>query len=224
MEKDHSMHHAKRKVSGFTMLEIMLSVAITMLFSSLILASIPTFSRQTKTSDAASAILIAAQDVRQKSSAGKQFFITGKFPSYGLYLDSTVGSNKSVTLYADCVDDDNSDGKLDTGDTFIYNPASSACGGTNPNGLVENRTFDSQVKISQLRLIANGIPGFPKIMRKAYIEFVSPQPSVWISGYDLSNAYVPPIEYGELEITIQDDQNGNTRTVHLWTSGRMDIQ
>ena len=202
------------------MIEVVISAGIIVLMSALILASIPTLRRQTKTNDAASTILVAAQDVREKSVATKKFFTTDKFPSYGAYFDTAAGSNKRVILYADCVDDDTGDGTLNNSDTFAYDPSSNACGAPSPNGLVETRVLDPQVSIQQLRLIG---PVTTNVQR-AYIEFVPPQPSIWISGWNPPGTVVTPLDYGELEITVQDDQSGNTRKVHLWTSGNMNIE
>ena len=194
-----------------------MSTGIILLLSSILLASLPTFRRQAKTNDAASTILIAAQDARQKSITVKQF--QGSiYPSYGLSFDTALP--QSVTIYADCVADDNADGKLDNLDSFVYNSASTACGGASGNGFLETRTFDSQVKITQLRIVGQISPA--PVVPKAYIEFIRPQPSIWITGENGGTRTL--LDYGSLEITVKDDRGGNTKIINLYTSGRMEIQ
>lgn len=208
-----------RSAQGFTIIEVLISTGIIVLMSSLILASLPTFRRQSKTQDAASTILLAAQETRQKSISVKQFQ-NAIFPSYGLYFDTNFP--RRIRIYADCVADDTAPfGLLDDKDNFTFDPASIACGLPNQNGFVEDRTLDSQVSITQLK-ISGQVVYPPPTVTQAYIEFVRPQPSIWITG--ITGAGKTLLDYGELEITVKDDIGGNTRTIHLWTSGRMDIQ
>ena len=200
-------------------------MAIVVSIAGVVWANSNILRRQVKINNSASVILSAAEDMRNRAVAGRQLFTSGRYPSYGLYFDSAGGVNSQVTLYADCFDDDNGDGRLTDGDSFIYKPLSSDCtSAPNANGLIETRAFDLGVTITELRvfggtdvsLSAGGSP-----VPKAYITFVPPQPSIWISDNQS-----PPVvlSYGRLQITIKDSSSAKTKVINLWTNGRMDIE
>lgn len=199
-----------RKEGGFTLIELVVVVGIISMMSLLMLNNIPKISQSTYLNTAADEVVTLTKDIRQRSISIKEFH-GGLFPSYGLYFDTT--NPRQVTVYADCVADDSADNQLDNGDSFVYQPVTPTCGA--PSDLVETHTLYRESKIDSIHTITSA--GTVN-ETKAYVEFVRPEPSTWISKSDNSL-----LESGRVEVTLTDRNGEFKKTIVYWNNGHIEI-
>jgi prepilin-type N-terminal cleavage/methylation domain-containing protein len=198
---------------GFTVVELIIVIGIIVMVSTLSLASLPQLSSQVRINEAVEDILRAIREARHNSIAIREFSPGSDiFPSYGLYFD--IDSPQKFIMYADCKINDNGDQILDDRDNFTFNPDSINCDGG--NGWVKDITLDPKVSITAIRSITTGDPVEET---KAYVEYIRPEPSIWISD---SDGNVLPL--GKIEIELTSITNAFTKTVLIWTTGNVEVK
>lgn len=111
------------------MIELMVTVGITLTISLLILADFPEFTRRLELSRTAQAIALSFRQAESAALAVREFG-SGVFPAYGLHFENTPA--KSYVFFADLDSDRVYDNPAEKVDTFIINTLpeiSRICGG-----------------------------------------------------------------------------------------------
>ncbi|MCH7882948.1 prepilin-type N-terminal cleavage/methylation domain-containing protein [Patescibacteria group bacterium] len=101
---------------GFTLFELIITIGVTVIISSLVLTNFPRFSRTLGLSRTAQAIALSFREA-EGAALGVREFGSGIFPGYGLHFD--LNEPKSYILFADINDDRVYDPALEKVDTFI---------------------------------------------------------------------------------------------------------
>lgn len=198
--------------NGFTLLELLVVVSIFVVMSALVLTSFPSLRARRQIEAAAQTIINASREARTSSIAVNEYAGTGIFPSYGVNID--MATPDRILIYADCNTDDNNDGIVNDDDTFYFDPSSTDCGGT--NGAVKEVFLNSLVRIQSIQTITTGSPVSET---QASIEYIRPEPSIWIADSD-GNV----IPFGRVEITFKDTFNKYQKTVVFWSTGHIETR
>jgi len=202
-----------RFVAGFTLIELIIVVGIFVLLTGILLVRLPSLGTKTRV-DAATNVLIQTVRKMYNDSISVRELEPGLFPSYGIFLDTNFP--RRIIVYADCIADDNSDGIIDDRDLFTYRESSTDCNGK--NGFVEEITLDSRVRIQEIRSILSRSLNIPTVETEVHIEFLRPEPSVWMTNE--SGVVLPT---GRVEIDITDIGGQFTKTIIIWISGKIEI-
>jgi prepilin-type N-terminal cleavage/methylation domain-containing protein len=214
---------------GFTLVEILIVVAITALVGSIVLANTNMFATQTHLKAVANQILNQAKEVRQYSVSVEEFR-NGTFPSYGFAFDITQPDRMFV--YVDCTPDDNGNGIVGVGDTFHYTPGSTNCdaGGD----LVDQVLFDPRIKIAAMRAVFpvddDSNPSTPYVMKTEsekdiHILYLRPEPTLW-----MTTCAIPPatncklLPAGHFEVDLSDTDGRLISTLFFYSTGQFHIE
>lgn len=216
--------HFKNNKRGFTLFEILVVIAIVVMLSVLTLSRGLSGNSKMRGSD--TALLDTVKEVRQMSLSVKQFYTTGVFPNYGIEFDK--GNPNRVTIYADCLSDDNNDDTFDYLDRFTYTGSmtypglSSSCPAPQPSGFMENRALLYGTKITALRIygVADTLLFSPT---RANVEYFRPEPTAWIAFIDASGAQ-QLLDVGRLDVEITDSSGTLKKKISITTTGRVIMQ
>lgn len=87
---------------GFTVLELLVAVALMAIIMSVVFGNYPEFNRRVSLDGIASKIALTIREAQADSLAGKGFVkIPGCFPGYGVYFNVASGVATSYDLFAD---------------------------------------------------------------------------------------------------------------------------
>ncbi|GEM_PF-2268905 len=201
-------------LTGFSLVELLVVIAIITIITAAAVLNIPLFKTSTRTSMAAEDILTLMKEARQRSLSVKEFGTTGTFPNYGVVFKT--GLPNTITVYADCVGDDNGDGVLNDEDNFTDTDTS--CGMGN---LVKTHTIPSPILILKLRFCPTSTCGVAQEVSQLFIEFVRPEPTTWISkGVGSGNV----LSVGMAEIDIGDASGSFIKTIIVSTNGLLSLE
>lgn len=103
--------------SGFTLVELLVTVTLMAAVNGLILASVPDINKRIGLKRTAGEIAMIIRQA-QSQAMGIKERNTDEFPGYGVHFDKTAGKNGSIILFADTLEDgkDYGDGIYDAGD------------------------------------------------------------------------------------------------------------
>jgi prepilin-type N-terminal cleavage/methylation domain-containing protein len=191
---------------GFTLVELIVVTTIIALMSAITLVRLPALTAQSHVNVAVNQVLQTARDARHRSSSVEEF--NGRFPSYGLHF--SMSSSQKVIMYADCTIDDNGDGILNQTDRFYYEAAS--CGGSSVKSEIQ---LQKGTRIKEIRRV----PGSAK--QQAFVEFVRPDPTTWLTDAQTLGGPYFLLETGHLEVDISDMSGNHTKTIQFWSSGKI---
>jgi prepilin-type N-terminal cleavage/methylation domain-containing protein len=196
---------------GFTLIELMVAMAIFVLLTTGFVLKFSRTGADTKLHITVTQVVGAIKEARYDAVTVVQYGnSSGIFPSYGVYFDKS--KPKELTIYADCVIDDDGNGILNNNDNFTYSPSGTGCtGGPSADGFVKTIQLQNGVSISAIRTVVGSTTTSEN---KAYIEYIRPLPSVWITG--ATSGILP---YGHIEIDLSDPQGGSIKTISVYTSG-----
>lgn len=126
----------KGYISGFTLVELAVTVSISLVISTLILSRFPEFSRRLELARAAQAIASSFREAESSALAVREFG-AGLFPSFGLSFANIPA--QSYVFFADLDLDRAYDGEGEKADEFMINglpKISKICAGfkSNPPG------------------------------------------------------------------------------------------
>ncbi len=206
------MRSNKKDKRGFSILEMIVVIGIIVVITLSVSINFSSFGAGTKTSAISEDTLTLIKETRQRSLAVKELGTTGLFPNYGLYFDTATPSQ--IIIYADCLSDDNGDEKLNNNDNFTYSAAGTNCAGG--NGFVKTFTLQSPIQVRALRVSGAASPS-----GKLYIEFVRPEPTVWIST---ANGAANVLENGTAEVDIGDSGGKFKKTLTFGNNGLITLK
>ncbi|OGZ29623.1 MAG: hypothetical protein A2931_04485 [Candidatus Niyogibacteria bacterium RIFCSPLOWO2_01_FULL_45_48] len=109
----------ERFISGFTVVELVVTISISLIISAIVLADFPEFSRRLELSRTAQAIAASFRQTESAALAVREFGI-GFFPAYGLRFESPFPA-KSYVFFADLDSDRLYDGEEEKADEFMIN-------------------------------------------------------------------------------------------------------
>ncbi|MBI5787120.1 MAG: type II secretion system protein [Candidatus Niyogibacteria bacterium] len=118
------------KSQGFTLVELTVTIGITVIISILILADFPEFTRRLALSRTAQAVAVSFREAESAALAVREFG-SGIFPAYGIHFESPPLT--SYVLFADTNNNRVYDGIGEKADEFTINGqphVSRLCGGT----------------------------------------------------------------------------------------------
>lgn len=198
------------------MTEILIVTAIILILSALLMTRLPAIRTQTRINSTAANIQRAIREARRRSTTIVEFKRGNQstYPSYGVYFNTAEPTR--LTLYADCVFDDNGDGVINNQDTFTFVLSSNKCLGA--NGFVENILLEPTIRVSAIRTF-NTNPFSGTSQSNAAVLFLRPEPSVWIS--DQSGTL---LGLGGIAVEISDQTNRWKKTIVVWITGDIEIR
>lgn len=203
---------------GFSFIELLVVIGIITVISSVALVSFGVLGGRTKLTAATNVVYDTAKKTRHNSISVKEFK-TNLFPSYGIYFDMSFP--EKIIVYADCITNDRdtaqeiAEGRapiVNENDDFDYDQAN--CAGGN---LVEEITLPYGAKIKEMRYISAFGPSGTQ--QKIFMEFLRPEPTIWITLED--GSLLPA---GRIEIDITDATEKLSKTVIFRSTGQFSIE
>jgi len=215
-----SIQQTKLKTkAGFTMIELMVTVSIFVVVTTVILASYPKFSSRIILEDVAQQVALSVRQAQTYGLSVKEFGAGNIFPGYGIYFPSLANDNKSFTIFADI----NGDKK--------YNLT--GCGIVGSECL-DKFTIQSGERIYALcvNLKNDGIAAFSTIddlagvnncvsINSLHISFTRPNPDATITAY-LGGANYDS-SYSDAEIVVASPR-GEVKTIVVWLTGQISVE
>jgi prepilin-type N-terminal cleavage/methylation domain-containing protein len=209
---------------GFTLLELLMVVAIMSIIAAVTLVRTDLLQSDAEINSAGQQIINMAKRARQQSISVSEY--EGIFPSYGLYFD-TSEPNQFI-IYANCIPDDNGDGKVDHDDNFGYNDlghsdchnAINDAGGSSPGpttaATVEVVELENRAKIKNIEIkIKNETP--VSGLESVSVNYLRPEPTVWIAPIpQVGTEKIVPVGY--VKITIMDKAERYEKDIYFYTS------
>lgn len=214
MRSPRSLHKSNR---GFTLVELIVTIVILVFMVTVVLANTHNLGLNARVKASANLIVDTLKDTRSKSISVRQFN-NASFPSYGVHLETA--NPRTITVYADCVADDNADGTINNLDTFRFISSSTQCGGTKPNGLDQQISLDANTRITAISA-TYPVGGVDVTTSESVVdlEFLRPEPTIWISR---GAGILIPV--GKVEITVKDNGGKYQRKITFYSSGQFSIQ
>lgn len=194
-------------MSGFSLIELLVVIAIIGILALMLISSTQKYDETAKLNAAASALNQAIFDARTRAVSSAQYN-QNYDASFGVYVTtaSTGTPNRTiVTIYADCIADDNNDGSVSTGDNFRFDNSTAECG---INDTVKSITLPYDVYVSAITPALTSYSGGN--VGAMSILFLRPEPTVWytLGATNTNNIYT----LGEAKITLRTPQ-GQTKAV-----------
>ncbi len=204
---------------GFTMIELIVTVSIFIVVTTVLLASYPKFSSRIMLEDVAQQVALSVRQAQTYGLSVKEFGAGGLFPGYGIYFPSPVNDNKSFTIFADT----NGDKK--------YNLV--GCGIVGSECL-DKFTIQSGERIYALcvNLKNDGVAPFSTIddlvgvtncgsINSLHVSFTRPNPDATITAY-LGGANYDS-SYSDAEIVVASPR-GEVKTIVVWLTGQISVE
>lgn len=199
---------------GFTLAEMLVVITLVSLITSVVLANTRSLNTNALVKASAGTIIDTAKDARTKAVSVEQF-TTSVFPSYGIHFDMSAPTK--ITIYADCLTDDDGSGTVDEGDTFHFARGStvSQCVGQ-PDGFYADIALARNTEIKSIKA-TYPITGTMTTMNqsKIDIQFLRPEPTIWM--VDASENLIP---VGFIDVTVGDKGNKFFATVRFYSTGQ----
>ncbi len=218
---------------GFTYVELLIVIAIMGIIASIAMVRTDLMQADSEIRGGAQQIINIAKRARQQSISVEQYFSI--FPSYGLYMDTN--SPHEVTIYANCLPDDNEDGQVDHEDNFAYNgDAHDTCAdeiGSHPDltdgdeATVDRVTLQNNVRIHSIE--AHTKDGTTIDLESVSVNYLRPEPTVWIVPVDQTGTELSPLSSGYVVVSIRDRADTYQKDISFYTSAlveaeRVDVQ
>jgi prepilin-type N-terminal cleavage/methylation domain-containing protein len=137
-------------IAGFSLVELLVVLGILSIMLAIGIANIPSIRAQANFSQTLSLVDQSSNEMRARAISIQEFK-NDLYPGYGIAFDTTSNNNTRLLLYADCVLDNNNDGRLGEEDSFVYTPGLNDCNG-GPQ-LVKTIQFPPGFSIREIRYV-----------------------------------------------------------------------
>lgn len=200
---------------GFTLIEMLIVVALIMIMTAILLARTNAMGRQATLNISTADIVSLIREARQDSVAIEGVVHSGStyYPSYGVHFDVLAPSQ--AILYADCVADDSANSIppiVDANDSFYFDQANCAFPSTQKTYAIPEGVTIDRIEASYLE----GGVTVSTAPEEVSMLFLRPEPTVWITVRESGTRKV--LSAGEVTVVLQDSTTGNERTVTFSTN------
>ena len=187
-------------LTGFSMLELVVVIAIMVTVSSIVLANYPGFNERLTARQRAEEI---ASNVRQAQAygLGVKEFVPNDFPGYGVYFESSV--TDSYVLFADSVRN------------LTYDLLSSE--------KIKDLPILGNVRIYDLCANQKQLPAGSCGLTSLTVVYTRPTPIVILKGGSSPSCAGVGGSWCDIEVKIRGSR-GTTRTVVIWLSGQISVE
>jgi prepilin-type N-terminal cleavage/methylation domain-containing protein len=215
-----NLFHRIKKTRGFTVLELLVTVAIMATVSGVVIANYPKLNSQLTLQLVANDVALSIRQAQQYALGALQ---RGQGPgsvlitTYGIHFDITGGNNRTYKLFVD-----NSVPK-----NYAYDAGTDTEVGS---GTIQNNKIfivrlcgiiASQGQAPLMSCIANGVDK-SAFLDKVDIVFEKPNPDMRSTGTS-SGFGASPGGYSEVAIVFQND-HGTTKTARVTLAGQISVQ
>lgn len=195
-----------RLARGFTIIEMLITMGVFALISSMVLANYPRFSERLTLEQTAQKIALSFREAKIISLTVKEFEIgTGIFPGYGVHFDASgSGDDKRYLIFSD-LDANKKYAESDDGEKDIFEIQSSAfisgaCFGEENNESLSQCESYNQTKILDV-VFTRPRPS---------IDFYDGDRSQWRNEQNVSIFIVNP--------------EGDVKTIIIWKTGQITVK
>lgn len=213
------MSISTQKNRGFTLIETLAVTAIIGIIVTILFINQRDFIQKSELRAAMTQLINTIEEVKSKNNASitpADIAANGFFPSFGVQF--TVGHG-SVTIFADCIPDDNDDGLVRVGDDFQYNSSTTECSGANGD-LIKNVELINNTVIKEIITDDLAFPTgttAPSTITTLDILYLKPEPTVW---YTLNSNNSLVTSLGKATIVIENSA-GDTRSITLSSNAQV---
>lgn len=205
-----SQKNKKKYNAGFSLIELMVTLSIIIIISSITLVNYPDLSEQHSINRAARTVSLSLRDAQIKSMAVKEnpdISAANQFPAYGVHFDKT--KKKQILIYADinCT--------FDNKDGCKYEP------GTDTDA--DNKIIPTMAQIKKIcGNIKTSLTSTCTELDEADIVFQRPTPSIYLKG----KAGGTISDYNDIEVLIDSPtgQNKFQKMVGVTLTGQVFLQ
>ncbi|NOY35892.1 MAG: prepilin-type N-terminal cleavage/methylation domain-containing protein [bacterium] len=187
--------------SGFTLVELLVTMSILVVITSMILANYPKFSGTLALKRTAQEIALTVRQAQVYGLSVREFGAgSGVFPGYGVHFD-IVGSPDTFVLFADI----NKNKSYDAGD---------GCGGASTE-CVQMFKINTGDKISKLCGDEQSFPPGDCSLGQLDIVYLRPTPTVTLEGDGSS--------FSDADIVVRSPR-GEEKKIKVWLSGQIGVE
>ena len=192
------MKKACLRAQGFTLVELVVTISIFVVVSTLVFANYPKFKSQLSLKKTSQEIAFAVREAQVYSLSVKEY--NGTFPGYGVHFD--INKPDTIILFADA--DKN----------FLYNEEI--------DGIVKK--YEIKTNDSFSSLCGDKKKSFPGVCELSQIDavYLRPNPIITLKGRDKDGFIVTP-NFSDVEIGISSS-GGTQKNIIIWISGQITIE
>ncbi|MFA4890510.1 MAG: prepilin-type N-terminal cleavage/methylation domain-containing protein [Candidatus Paceibacterota bacterium] len=196
----------KKKISdvrrGFTLVELVVTISIFIIISTLVFANYPKFKSQLSLKKTSQEIAFAVREAQVYSLSVKEY--NGTFPGYGVHFD--ISKPDTIILFADV----NKNSKYDEFDE-----------GDGIDGKVKEYKIRTSDSFSSLCGNEKSSPPGSCGLSKMDAVYLRPNPLITLKGWDNGGSLLP--NFSDVEILISSP-GGATKKIIIWVSGQITIE
>ncbi|MCR4306521.1 MAG: prepilin-type N-terminal cleavage/methylation domain-containing protein [Candidatus Yonathbacteria bacterium] len=214
------MHSAPQKSKlqrkrGFTMIELIVTISIFTMVTSVVLANYPKFSSRIVLENVAHQIALTVREAQTYGLSVRGFDNSGTtvFPGYGVYFPAPGVGSKTFTLFADPNDDQRYD--------------LSVCRSTGSECLQESTIRSAEhiyLLCGNLKTTGGTIenPGAADCsLSSLHVGFRRPDPDANIVGYSETDGDYRA--FSDAEVVVISPR-GDMKTIVIWTTGQISVE
>jgi prepilin-type N-terminal cleavage/methylation domain-containing protein len=185
---------------GFTLTEMLVSISVIVLISTLILFSYHRLREDFSLRRAAQNIVFSFRDVQTSAIAVKKFQPTGTFPGYGIHFDM-VNNNKYIIF-------------ADVNNNKIYDPGNGCYDA--PTECDEEFILEKPIKIKDLCGNEKSDPSNAQCALSSLdIVFLRPDPKIFLT------ANLGSQSFNDVKITISSPFSKKSKNIIVWKIGQV---